>query len=89
MSKHSPAPWERMIFDDKTYVVDSNDVLVMLYRNPDPQMNDNAQLIAAAPELLEALKLAETSMLDSGYNPQSSTIMVVKAAINKAIGEQP
>jgi len=39
---------------------------------------------AVNQQLLEALRLAETSMLDSGYSPQSVTIITVKAAIAAA-----
>jgi len=39
---------------------------------------------AVNQQLLDALRLAETSMLDSGYSPQSVTIITVKAAIAAA-----
>lgn len=51
---------------------------IALYASPQPAVNQ---------QLLEALRLAEKSMLDSGYNPQSVTIMTVKAAIAAAQGE--
>lgn len=47
----------------------------------------NIHLIAAAPELLEALRQATTSMLNSGYNPNSVVIQANNAAIAKALGE--
>jgi hypothetical protein len=48
----------------------------------------NARLIAAAPELLEALKQAVTSMQDSGYQNSHVAVRAARAAIAKATGEQ-
>lgn len=47
----------------------------------------NAHLIAAAPDLLEALDVAVTSMLDSGYNKNAVVIRKARAAIAKAEGK--
>lgn len=44
----------------------------------------NARLIAAAPELLYALQVAITSMLDAGHSPNSATMKLAKAAVAKA-----
>lgn len=46
-----------------------------------------AQLIAAAPELLEALTLAIQSMQDSGYRSKHPVIVLGRNAIKKAGGE--
>ena len=46
----------------------------------------NARLIAAAPELLEALKQAVTSMQDSGYQNSHVAVRAARAAIAKATG---
>lgn len=47
----------------------------------------NARLIAAAPELYEALKQAVTSMQDSGYSNSHIAIRAARAALSKAAGE--
>lgn len=47
----------------------------------------NARLIAAAPELLEALK--ETLMLLQTFSPEGSGVESARAAIAKATGQQP
>ncbi len=72
MSAHSPGPWE---YDGDSYIVSPKaDVAVAsLLAIPSPlftvrgawdqeQALANARLIAAAPELLEALRLAETAI---------------------------
>lgn len=46
-----------------------------------------AQLIAAAPELLEALTLAIQSMQDSGYPNTHVAVLAARQAIRKAKGE--
>lgn len=52
MSKHTPGPWEADIWGGKWYVVDLNDIAVASCGDS----NANANLIAAAPDLLEALE---------------------------------
>ena len=48
----------------------------------------NARLIAAAPDLLEALQLiASTDYVDSALDPQRA-VRVAKAAIQKATGKR-
>jgi len=49
------------------------------------EMEANAKLIAAAPELLEALKSARTEMLKVGVNyDNASTYNIIDKAIKKA-----
>lgn len=47
----------------------------------------NAHLVAAAPELYEALDQAVTSMRDSGYPASNSAVKAAKAALSKTRGE--
>lgn len=47
----------------------------------------NANLIAAAPELLAALEQAVTSMQDSGYSDRHIVVKAARDAIAKAKGE--
>ena len=48
----------------------------------------NAQLIAAAPELYEALKQAVTSMQDAGYPNSHLAVRAGMQALAKARGEK-
>lgn len=98
-SKHTPAPWkvktggkdnERFWIEDMTC-----ETVCDLYWSrghyprakhiPHPNAQANAQLIAAAPELLEALEglysIAEIVIEDN------AEMKAAKAAINKAKGE--
>jgi hypothetical protein len=49
-------------------------------------MEANAHLIAAAPELLEALVFVEERLTRSGY-PDGPNLQTLRAAIAKATGE--
>ncbi len=103
MSKHTPGPWHHTgrEFND---VRDSDDELVAVALHlrvgqPERSVQEaeaNARLIAAAPELLEALKTAmqqlETDaifMSLSGANGdhQAKAALIARAAIAKATGE--
>ena len=82
MNKHTPGPWTYEQISNNAYVIDENGSAVMLYRNPDDEMKANASLIAAAPELLEALEWAVDNPHDDAY-----WISQARAAIRKAKGE--
>lgn len=68
MAKHTQGPWVTSATDD-TVVVDATGLEVAAidgdYNDPDtwPQMEANARLIAAAPEMLEALKATVASLV--------------------------
>lgn len=70
MAKHTPGPWLLSPTDD-TIVIDAtgNEVAAVDgdYNDPDtwPQMEANGRLIAAAPEMLEALKETVASLIDA------------------------
>ena len=56
--------------------------------NPESVNDANANLIAAAPELLEALQcIIEACAWDTYGNPGYENLEAAKAAINKALGE--
>ena len=82
MNKHTPGPWTYEQISNNAYVIDENGSAVMLYRNPDDEMKANARLIAAAPELLEALEWAVDNPHDDAY-----WISQARAAIAKAKGK--
>jgi hypothetical protein len=96
MSKHTPGPWkvetERFRPRDIDYFVvpsnpDSGIAICEIYRKP---YKANARLIAAAPELLSALKLAEEAILDAeriaGFG-QPMVLSHIRDAIAKAEGK--
>lgn len=106
MSKHTPGPW-LVVPDIRTddfdreyiagYNVVSGKVVVI---GDEGIMGDglaNATLIAAAPELLDSLKVAEKSLellhsVLSGQDAKSIAWRQLKkcrAAISKALGEAP
>jgi 2-methylaconitate cis-trans-isomerase PrpF len=94
MSKHTPGPWN-------LYPNNASDWVVRKMF-PDGQESheiarcqsgmDNARLIAAAPELLEALKMAVSALERSDYiqmdGDSVDVIDVSRAAIAKAVGEK-
>lgn len=85
-TKHTPGPW----------LIDENG---MIYHRPDPLtkyciaemesgLEANASLIAAAPDLLAALKkmLPEANRIDQHLRPTFETCEEARAAIAKAEG---
>jgi hypothetical protein len=91
---HTPAPW--LLSDARSTKVDLinsakghaiGEIVWVDVRNP-----ADAKLIAAAPELLEALQLCEgniSSLLASAHpKVYGMWLDVVRAAIDKAIGEK-
>jgi len=90
MTQHTPGPWIAdtlvgAIFTDATY-----DLLADTYPMGVGDMSANARLIAAAPEMLEALKEAD-DYLTGNYNLNSIGAMSqlhrnFKKAITKAKG---
>lgn len=97
-AKHTPGPWafggegprpHHRIKD--VYVSGQDDAGISLgfavTSDPDKraEYRANARLIAAAPELLEALQLiADTDPIDAALDPQRA-VRVARAAIAKAI----
>ena len=94
-TKHTPGPW-RVQATGHSFVVEAHThtEVISVDENGNPcrwsEYNEaNARLIAAAPELLEVLRLmvamAETGMCD--FNPHDEYVMdKAKAVIDKATG---
>lgn len=81
MSKHTPGPWE--ILSTLEICSGNKDICELKgWMNEDQA---NARLIAAAPDLLEALKLMVDTYDNGGW--PSSTLVIARAAIDKAKGE--
>ena len=93
-AKHTPGPW--IVYDpempdtEATYGIDGPDGQPVVYfgltKNDGINLIEDARLIAAAPELLEALKeLADLYDTDEGCRSLPEYI-AARAAIVKAIG---
>jgi hypothetical protein len=78
MSKHTDGPWW---FDDDYYVLagEEADIICELWTS---DREANGKLIAAAPDMLEALQAVEGEI--DGY--RGDLIQMVRAAIAKAEG---
>ena len=102
--KGTPGPWARESAgrgigpvsedDDQSYGM----VITVAYVDfgeSDEVQNSNAQLIAAAPELLEACMRMRNQLYAAGYeaergslNPTKCLLNQIESAINKALGEK-
>ena len=80
--QHTPKPWNKI---GNSIGVDAGEIATVWSGVGDQEAN--ARLIAAAPDLLEALELiASTDPVDAALDPQRA-MRVAKAAIAKALGE--
>lgn len=91
--KHTKGPWEKMGPIVRSKSGDICDCRCIWTRGGDPNMEvplseANAQLIAAAPELLEALEVALIGLLqvEDPLVETSDAIIAAKQAIAKADG---
>ena len=93
MSKHTPGPW---LYDDESEVISTDarlegskaeiaEVVTSYYGPFAAEQQANARLIAAAPDLLEALREADKCM--SGLYDGSEVQARIRAAIAKATGK--
>jgi hypothetical protein len=95
----TPGPWAAELGRNGSFSIEAerggiaNGLLVLASRNEHPlmadQMHANARLIAAAPELLEALKSLVHSLDESDliHDDQRQAFNASKAAIAKATGQ--
>ena len=86
MSKHTPGPWN---YKSPLEVVGSDGTTIKLIGLTHAQYETdeaNARLIAAAPELLEALQLLSAS-LPLNHKVDSKVVAKCRSAIAKAKGE--
>jgi hypothetical protein len=87
-TKHTPGPWEVQVFDGRIEVVDASGAVVLVFRNASAETLANARLIAAAPELLEALRdvLRIAKAASIGVTGNAKRIERAESAIAKATG---
>lgn len=89
MNKHTPGPWVKvncsLLGSDKQEVIAANLGLGLGADSGDGVRLANARLIAAAPDLLEALRdLISAEGLPEGYADRKALIEAARAAIAKA-----
>lgn len=87
--KHTPGPW--MVEGRTVYALNDDgynrfSALVQDAHTPGDELEANAQLIAAAPELLEALEALTANYADVEQGG-SKNVDKARAAIAKATGE--
>ena len=85
-TKHTPGPWEACIYSgpfDQPLILSSDGAIGRLHGMEDRQHEANAKLIAAAPDLLEALEVCYASLCTYGRHPLIEK--QVESAIKKAI----
>jgi hypothetical protein len=97
-SKHSPAPWRSVLSDsiagddtDATWIqCDDHSIAELIC--PADEMEANANLIAAAPDLLAALEECVRELVSWEMDPETDTaaepLNMARAALAKAKGEQ-
>lgn len=82
---HTSAPWLRIDTPDYAEIHAAfrpSSSAVALVANP-----DDANLITASPDMLEALYLVEAFLYATA--PESNELQIVRAAIAKALGRTP
>ena len=91
--KHAPGPWSIDLIDQYLITSDEDGLIVAdiaCEDRPDDELLYNSLLVAAAPDLLEALeKLADLmdAVISGEYKPDSNTGQPARIAIAKARGE--
>lgn len=87
-SKHTPSPWRLRTdpshYDSLTDICDDGGHLIAQTCGDWSPMEANARLIAAAPDLLEALRAVEPLMIP-GMNWTDETGELVKSMVRAAI----
>lgn len=91
MSRHTPGPWFRDVYDDGSSAIVPRSgftICVMPDRSGFPEDEHNANLIAAAPDLLAALELFLAQYHIPGVADREARpeIQAALAAISKAKG---
>jgi len=81
-TQHTPGPWVGGTSWGVTFIKNIDGIFVLFLTVEDQVTPENIQLMAAAPELLEALK----NIVDVGLS--TTRIAAARAAIAKATGEK-
>jgi len=90
--KGSPAPWS--VIDDHPGKAcfdihgEHGDIYITVYRIDENRASHNAHLIAAAPDLLEALQKLLEDVCSNNDSALGYRVDEARAAISKALGEE-
>lgn len=88
--KHTPGPWQ---YKDGSIVAGTGDgehesvALILGLVRLEGEWEANARLIAAAPDLLQALEFCETVIRGDLTTQREGALRISRAAIAKATGE--
>jgi hypothetical protein len=77
MNKHTPGPWEHR--GNRVYRKDSYEVAWIAGQGPHSEWQANAQLIAAAPAMYEALQATLAYFLRSQQSHAPEVAVITKA----------
>jgi hypothetical protein len=97
MSKHTPGPWTVLVNEEspygEIYAPKRETMVAAMIGNGQPlaEVMSDANLIAAAPAMLQALKEAEHEIrytIDESDNKGQKVLAVIQAAIAQAEGEK-
>jgi len=105
MSKHTPGPWSfwsgynHVDKIEAQVTAEDGDIVIASYNHMIAEGENNARLIAAAPDLLGSLEdcVSELELYANTHHPKGADgardhmvkIMLARSAIAKARGEQP
>lgn len=89
-TKHTPGPWHRNIKPATKYNTifsgrNTHVTRLAVEGKTEEEVEANCALIVAAPDLLAALRIAETA-LEAYSGGESSDLATIRAAIDKATG---
>ena len=89
-TRFTPGPWiVEGKHGNRHWITVDNNIVAEVLNNPsvniDEESEANARLIAAAPELLEALVLAYSFMVTDPQHQGRNILETIKTTINKAI----
>ena len=88
MSKYTPGPWHTA-GEQGVQIRSAKDQIAKVWTMRGNEWKANARLIAAAPDLLEALKEIVDAADGAGWEQLDPSFKKARAAIAKATGEQP
>ena len=77
-SKHTPGPWH---LDEEGDVTSADGKKIAMFLDA---TDGDAKLFLAAPDMLEALRAAKTTLAIAGIGPEHETSITIRAAIAKA-----
>lgn len=91
MSKHTPGPWHTQHVHPYTHIKSDKNPMIAVVRSvltdSRQEFEANAHLIAAAPEMLEALEMMLGILTVAGIAADTEAVQHLRSVIAKAKGE--